>query len=269
MIGRLRFRWTRTLPGIPGSCSGRITGARLVKCPLGWHVVFRIEEPVPRITLNSGPPVAVDFGVVHTMALSDQRNVDMPPLLSKGERRRPRKLELRAARRRATRRARKSATGISNREVQSYEQIAVLRARQARRRKDWLHKATTDLAKNHGMVIVEDLRIKNMTRSARGTIEQPGKGVRAKAGLNRSILGMAWGQAGRMLAYKCPSNGGVLIKVPAAYSSQTCSCCESVAASRWSRDDFRCTSCGHEAPADTNAVRVLLERGLAAQSGTA
>ena len=93
---------------------------------------------------------------------------------------------------------------MSKRQCRTHEQIAELRARQARRREDWLHKITTDLAKSHGVVIVEGLRIQNLTRSARGTIEHPGSNIRAKAGLNRSILGMAWGKAGRMLAYKCP-----------------------------------------------------------------
>jgi putative transposase len=152
----------------------------------------------------------------------------------------------------------------------SYEQIAKLRARQTRRRNDWLHKTTTDLAKSHGLVAVEDIRITNMTRSARGTLQHPGKNVRAKAGLNRSILGMAWGRAVWMLAYKCPDHGGELIKASAAYSSQTCAECGQVAAeSRRSRERFCCVACGHAAPADTNAARVLLQRGLAARSGTA
>lgn len=145
------------------------------------------------------------------MALSDGRWLDMPELLSKGERRRLRKLELKAARRRDARR--KAGAHMSSREQCIYEQIAALRARQARRRKDWLHKQTTDLAKNHGLVVLEDLRIQSMTRSARGTVAKSGRNVRAKAGLNRSILGMAWGKAALMLAYKCPRAGGELIKV--------------------------------------------------------
>jgi putative transposase len=204
---------------------------------------------------------------LHTMALSDGRNLDMPPLLSPGEQRRLRKLELQAARRRA---ARKPGGPRSKREHKAYEQISALRGRQARRRKDWLHKTTTDLAKSHGMVVVEDLRIGNITRSARGTVEKPGTNVRAKAGLNRSILSMAWGRAERMLSYKCLREGAILVKVPAAYSSQTCANCRHVAAeSRRSREWFACVACGREAPADTNAAKVVLARGLAALSGTA
>lgn len=272
LVGRVRFRWTRPLPGASRNCPGRITGARIIKDPLGWHICLRIEEPAPEVPLNHGAPIGIDLGVVHTIALSDGRNFNMPALLSKGEQRRLRTLELQAARRRAARHAgaEKTGTPMSRRERRSYEQIAKLRARQTRRRDDWLHKTTTDLAKSHGLVAVEDLRITNMTRSARGTLQHPGRNVRAKAGLNLSIRGMAWGRAVWMLAYKCPGYGGELTKAPAAYSSQTCAECGQVAAeSRNSRERFCCVACGHAAPADTNAARVLLQLGLAARSGTA
>jgi putative transposase len=209
----------------------------------------------------------VDRGVVHAMALSDGRNLDMPELLSRGERRRLRKLELHAARQRSGRRR---GVPASKRERATYRQIAALRARQARRRTDWLHKATTRIAESHGVVVVEDLRIPNMTRSARGTAQQPGRNVNAKARLNRSILAMAWGTGERMIDYKTSAQGGRMVKVAAAFSSQTCAQCGHVAAeNRPNRDSFHCMACGHAAPADTNAAQVLLARGLAALSGTA
>jgi len=269
MVGRVRFRWTRPLPGTPNGSPGRITGARLIKDSLGWHIFFRIKEPIGKIQPNQHPPVGVDRGAVHTMTLSDGRQLDMPELLTNGEQRRLRKLELEAARRRA-RRQRHPGRRMSNRERSTYTQIAKLRARQARRRQDWLHKQTTDLAKNHSLVVLEDLRIQNMTRSARGTIEKPGRNVRAKAGLNRSILGMAWGKAGQMLAYKCPDRGGRLVKVNPRNSSIECADCGHIdKENRLDQAHFRCKSCGHKANADSNAAQVLLVRGLAAQSGTA
>jgi putative transposase len=200
LVGRVRFRWTRPLPGVSRDCPGRITGGRLIKDPLGWRICFRFEETAIEVPPNHHPPVGLDRGVAHTMALSDGRNLDMPALLRSGERRRLRKLELQAARQRA---AHAPGARVSNRERRTHEQIAGLRARQARRREDWLHNKTTDLARHHSLVVVEDLKIKNMTRSARGTIENPGTNVRAKSGLNRAILGMAWGKAERMLDYKC------------------------------------------------------------------
>jgi putative transposase len=142
MAGRMRFRWTRPLPGVFPRCRGRITGARLLKDTLGWRVCFRIEEPAEEVAQNTGPPVGVDRGVVHTMALSDGHYLDMPELLRPGERRRLRRLELQAARRREARR-KKPGTLMSRRENRVYGQLAALRARQARRREDWLHKQTT------------------------------------------------------------------------------------------------------------------------------
>jgi putative transposase len=214
LVGRVRFRWTRPLPGASRGCRGRITGARLVKAPLGWHICFRIEEPVVVLPSNPGPPVGIDRGVVHTMALSNGQMLDMPALLTPGEQRRLRGLERKAARQQLAKKQRR-AGGLtaprSKRQSRTYGQLAALRSRQARRREDWLHKTTTDLAKSHGVVVVEDLRIRNLTRSARGTIEHPRSNVRAKAGLNRSILGMAWGKAGRMLEYKCPLHGTLMV----------------------------------------------------------
>jgi putative transposase len=121
LVGRVRFRWTRDLPGASRNCPGRITGARVVKNSLGWHICFRIEEPAPKVPPNPGAPVGIDHGVVHTMALSDGRDFNMPSLLSKGEQRRLRKLELAAARRRAARHAGagKPGTPMSKRERRS------------------------------------------------------------------------------------------------------------------------------------------------------
>ena len=108
---------------------------------------------------------------------------------------------------------------MSGRGRKSYREVASLRARQARRRQDWLHKATTMIGRNHSVVVVEHLRIQSMTRSSRGTIERPGRNVSGKARLNRSILSMGWGKGERMLAYKLQANSGILIRVLAAYSS--------------------------------------------------
>jgi putative transposase len=250
---------------------GRITGARLVRDSLGWHICFRIEEPVVAKLANPGPPVGIDRGVIHTMALSTGEMLHMPSLLTPGEQRRLCGLERKAARQELAfkqQRAHHPQAAMSKRQYRTYEQIAVLRARQARRRGDWLHKTTTDLAKSHGIVVVEDLRIRNLTRSARGTIERPGSNVGAKAGLNRSILGMAWGKAELMLDYKCSQQGGVLVRVDPRNSSVECARCgHSSPTNRLSQATFGCVACRHAANADTNAAQVLLQRGLTALSG--
>jgi len=272
LVGQVRFRWTRPLPGVSRDCPGRITGARLVKNSLGWHICFRIEEPTVAVTPNSGRPIGIDRGVVHTLALSDGRALDLPSLLTPGEQRRLLGLERKAARQQLVRtqpsKPDKVEPPTSRRHRQTIVQIAALRAREARRRENWLHKTTTDLAKSHGLIAVEDLRIANMTRSAHGTIQQPGRKVRAKATLNRSILSMAWGGAERMLAYKCPLFGGTLVKVNPRNSSIECARCAHVAKeNRVSQAAFRCIGCGHIANADTNGAQVVLKRGLTARSG--
>jgi transposase len=160
----------------------------------------------------------------------------MPRLLRSGEERRLNALERKAARQQLTR---ERGNQRSKRQKRTYRQIAAMRARQARRREDWLHKTTTRLAKKHGVIAVEDLNITRMTRSARGTVEQPGANVRAKARLNRSILGMAWGAAGGHVSF----------------------------ANRIDQATFHCEVCAHVANADTNAAQVVLQRGLTALSG--
>jgi putative transposase len=105
LIGRVRFRWTRPLAGISPGCAGRITGARLIKKALGWHICFRIEEPAIKVAPNRGPSVGIDRGVVHTMAISDGEMLDMPRLLSPGEEHRLQALERKAARQQLARKA--------------------------------------------------------------------------------------------------------------------------------------------------------------------
>jgi putative transposase len=135
--------------------------------------------------------------------------------------------------------------------------------RVANARKDFLHKTTTTIAKNHGMVVLEALKVRNMTASAKGTAAEPGRNVRQKAGLNRAILDQGWGMFRIMLGYKLADRGGTLIEVPAAYTSQTCAECGVIdPASRKSQSCFVCTYCGHEANADTNAAINILQWGL-------
>src|SRR5207237_6863694 len=105
---------------------------------------------------------------------------------------------------------------------QAKARLARALAKDADRRKDWAEKASTDIARRFDLIRIEDLRVGNMTRSARGTVEQPGTNVRQKAGLNRAILRSAWGIFGRRLEDKA---GGRVEKVPPAFTSQRCSAC--------------------------------------------
>jgi putative transposase len=131
--------------------------------------------------------------------------------------------------------------------------IAKLRAHEKDIRKDWAEKASTDLARRFDVIRVEDLRIANMTRSSKGTIEQPGRNIRQKAGLNREIMRSGWGLLVRRLQDKAP---GRVEKVNPAYTSQRCSACGHVAVeSRKSQALFTCVACNFACNADVNAAR--------------
>ena len=126
--------------------------------------------------------------------------------------------------------------------------------------------AIINLAKAQGrdLIAVEDLQISNMTSTARGTSTNPGRNVRAKSGLNRSILQQGWAEILTMLAYKARKAGIRFISVCPARSSQTCSNCGIVDhKSRRTQEHFACIACGHEENADINASRVIAQRGLA------
>ena len=131
--------------------------------------------------------------------------------------------------------------------------IARLKARETDRRRDWAEKASTDIARRFDAIRVKDLKITNMTRFANGTREHPGRNVRAKAGLNRGILGSGWGLLVRRLVDKAP---GRVEKIKSQYTSQRCSACGEVdLGSRESQAVFRCTACGFACNADLNAAR--------------
>jgi putative transposase len=127
-------------------------------------------------------------------------------------------------------------------------------------RKDFLHKTSTKIAKNHGVVVLEKLEARNMVRSAAGTMEAPGKNVRAKSGLNRAILDQGWGMFDRFLEYKLPEYGGRTAHVPAPNSSRECSACGRVDERNRNGARFLCVGCGHTEHADTNASKVVKRR---------
>ena len=173
-IGRVRFRWTNDLPGVTqGGPAGRITGARLVKDAFGWQIVFRTEtKAAPVLDAHPGPAVGIDRGITVALALSDDTTREHGSWLSAGERERLRRLEKKSARQRA---ARTPGQPTSHRLTRTYDQIARLRATAKRRAVDWQHKTTTELADAFSVIVMEDLKIINMVRSAKGTIERPGR----------------------------------------------------------------------------------------------
>ncbi len=137
-------------------------------------------------------------------------------------------------------------------------------------RSDFLHKLSTGISKNHARVFVEGLNIKNMSSSARGTIEKPGRNIRAKSGLNKAILDQGWFELRRQLQYKLSWRGGQLVEVDYRYTSQRCSSCGHTAKeNRQSQAVFKCLACGYEENADINAAKNILtvgQTGMACQA---
>jgi putative transposase len=249
-LGWVRFRLSRPL-------GGTVRNATVSHDALGWHVGFGVATDRLLAAPNRLPGCGVDFGVACSAFVSDETQPrTMPPSLTPGERRRLLGLERRQARQ--LRWAKRHNQGhYSARLRRTIAEAAKLRARQARRRVDFTHKLTTDLAKRHGWVAIENLRVKHMTAAAAGSVDAPGRNVRGKAGLNRAILDNMPGERRRQLAYKAPRLGSQLRLVPAAGTSQTCAACGH-------RDPnsrpgcgraFACTACGYQAHADLNAAR--------------
>nr|WP_275409278.1 transposase [Streptomyces sp. SID12501] len=268
-IGRVRFRWTKDLPvGKQANADNRITGARLVKDALGWHISFRVQTLETTPALHTGPEVGIDAGVNLPLALSDGNHQDhsRPAYTSEGKADRDKwlnpeekakllRLEQRAAQRKTHR---KPGEKTSRRLRHTYDQIKQLRATATRRAVDWQHKTTTAIAKQYGTVVVEHLQITNMVKSARGTVQEPGRNVARKSGLNRSISQEAWGRTMTMLTYKTARYGGTLHKVPAPGTSRRCSLCGfSTPGSRETQALFVCKNigCGWSGNADWNAAR--------------
>jgi putative transposase len=246
--GWVRFRWFRQVP--PGAKSYRVTKDRAGR----WHVSFAVI-PAPIPAPGNGRAVGIDRGIVVSAALSTGELLHAPGLTGR-ERSRLRRLQRTLAR----------AQRGSNRRGRVKHAIARLRAHETDRRKDWAEKVSTDIARRFDVIRVEDLKIRNMTRSARGTRENPGRNVRQKAGLNRSILGSGWGLLVRRLQDKAP---GRVEKVSPALTSQRCSACGQVdRGSRESQAVFRCTACGFAGHADVNAaINIAAGHAVTARGG--
>jgi putative transposase len=153
--------------------------------------------------------------------------------------------------------------GSANRR-KAVQRLAHLHKKIAHQRSDWLHQLTTRLVRQHPVIAIEDLRVKNMSASARGSAVAPGKNVRQKAGLNRRILDAAWAEFRRQLQYKCAGVGGAAVPVAPAYTSRTCRICRHESAeSRKEQALFACVNCGHTEHADVHAAKNTLAAGLA------
>ncbi|MBB5165955.1 RNA-guided endonuclease TnpB family protein [Mycobacterium sp. AZCC_0083] len=248
-VGWVRFRLSRPVP--KGVKSYRVTCDRAGR----WHIAFaRVPAPIPGPQDSS--VVGIDRGIAVSAALSTGELLHAPGLRPR-EAKRLKVLQQRLAR---------SQRG-SNRRARTKRAIAKMRAREADRRKDWVEKVTTDIARRFDTIRIEALDVRAMTRRALGTVEQPGRGVAQKRGLNRGISRSGWGLLASRLQHKAC---GRVEQIPAAYTSQRCSACGHVApGNRKSQAVFECQACTTgPCNADVNAARnIAAGRAVTARGG--
>lgn len=256
-LGWVKFRASRSLDG------ETIRSATLSKEGERWFVSFLVEDgktTPPRAHAAPDTAVGVDRGVVVAVATSAGELIDRA-FVTEGERRRAVALQRRLSRR---------AMGSANRN-KTRAALAEMRARERRRRQDFCQKTAHQLAHTNAVVVLEKLPAKNMTRRARPVPDPdtPGRylpnGAAAKSGLNKAILSKGWYRFEQALNSVSRYTGTVVVKVPAAFTSQRCSVCGHVdPKSRESQAVFRCTHCSRPAEhADVNAAKNILAAGLA------
>jgi len=239
-LGWVRYRNSRE---VLGTVSNVTVSNRNGKWFVSIQTAREVEQPVAQ-----GNAIGVDLGVVRFATLSNG-TVFAP--LSRF------KQDLAALRKALQLMSRKKK--FSNNWKKAKAKVQRIHVRIANARRDYLHKTSTTISKNHAMVVVEDLQVSNMSRSAAGTAEQPGRNVRAKAGLNSSILDQGWAEFRRQLDYKMLWAGGVFLAVPPQNTSRTCPCCGHVSSdNRKTQAVFACVDCGYSENADlVGAINIL------------
>lgn len=243
-LGWLRYRNSRQVLGEVRNATVSQSGGK-------WFVSIQTQREIEQPVVTATSAVGIDVGVVRFATLSDGGHVDPINSFKKHQQRLAR-----------YQRRMSCKVKFSNNWKKAKARVQRIHSRIASVRRDFLHKASKTISKNHALVCIEDLQVKNMTRSARGNAEQPGKMVRQKAGLNRAILDQGWAEFRRQLDYKLDWCGGILLAVPPHHTSQTCPCCGHVsAANRVTQANFLCVKCAYENHADVVGAINILERG--------
>ncbi|HER1262718.1 TPA: transposase [Salmonella enterica subsp. enterica serovar 28:e,h:z6] len=245
-LGWLRYRNSRQVTGI-------VKNVTVSQSCGKWYISIQTESEVSTPVHPSASMVGLDAGVAKLATLSDGTVFEPVNSFKKNQK------KLAALQRQLSRKVK-----FSNNWQKQKRKIQRLHSRIANIRRDYLHKVTTTISKKHAMIVIEDLKVSNMSRSAAGTVSQPGRNVRAKSGLNRSILDQGWYEMRRQLEYKQLWRGGQVLAVPPAYTSQRCACCGHTAKeNRLSQSRFVCQACGYTANADVNGARNILAAGHA------
>ena len=243
-LGWLRYRNSRDVCGDLRNVTVSQSGGK-------WFASIQTQREVAQPLPTATTAIGIDVGIARFATMSDTSSI--APLnsfkkhqqrLARYQRRMSRKVKFSSNWKKAKAHVQKIHTAIAN------------------ARKDFLHKNTTTISQNHALVCIEDLQVRNMSRSASGSRAQPGRQVAQKCGLNRAILDQGWGEFRRQLDYKLAWNGGILLAVPAQHTSQTCPACAHVSKdNRQTQAKFLCVDCGYENHADVAGAINILERG--------
>jgi putative transposase len=244
-VGHVKVNQHRPVQGTVKTISVKREGRR-------WYIVLSCDGVPARPLPATGAVVGIDMGVTHVLSTSDGEHVPHEQHLAAS-----------AAKLARTQQALARCKRRSNRRRKVRERVAAVHRKVRRQRLDVAHQTALRLVRDHDLIAHEALRVANMTRSAKGTLEEPGTNVAAKSGLNRSILDAGWGVFLRLLAYKAESAGRVVVAVEPRNTSRTCSRCGHVAKENRNGEAFACRACGHSAQADVNAALNILRAGLA------
>jgi putative transposase len=230
---------------------GTIKNVTVSRAGKHWFVAFQVEIDIPDPVHPSTAAVGIDLGIATFAAFSD--GAMHPPLHAY------RRMEAKKAR---MQRTLAGMVKYSQNWKKQQQRIARLDLRIAHCRHDFLHKLSTTISNNHAVIVIEDLQVRPMAKSAKGTADTPGRNVAQKAGLNKAILDQGWGTFRCMLEYKQTWLGGEVIAVNPRYTSQTCPECGHVSkANRVQQALFSCVACGYTYHADVVAARNILARG--------
>jgi putative transposase len=245
-LGWMRYRNSRHV-------QGELRNVTVSSCSGKWFLSIQTAREGEKPVHPSSSAVGIDMGIVRFATLSNGEVIE-PRNCFKQHQARLRKAQQAMSRKKK----------FSNNWKRARARVQKIHLQIRNARHDFLHKASTAISKNHAIVAIEDLRVNNMSRSAAGTAEAPGRKVRAKAGLNRTILDQGWAEFGRQLEYKMAWSGGQLVAVPPINTSRTCPQCGHIAAqNRTSQAQFRCMECGFEDHADLVGAINIRRAGLA------
>lgn len=240
-LGWLRYRNSREVLGVVKNVTVSQSRGR-------WFVSVQTEREVDHPVHPATRIVGIDMGIARFATLSDGSHIEPLNCFKRHE----------SALRRAQQ-AMSRKTKFSNNWKKAKARVQKIHSRIGNARRDFLHKTTHTISQNHAIVCIEDLQVRNMSKSAAGTTGKSGKNVRAKSGLNKSILDQGWFEFRRQLEYKQAWRGGEVLAVPPRDTSRTCPCCGHVSAeNRRTQTKFACIECGFEENADlVGAINVL------------